>query len=52
MIRVVIYSITAVLLGTRSHDLFEDMLEDLLKYLTPDEIQEVLYQAVAYSWNW
>lgn len=41
-------SITAVLVGTKSHDLFKDMLEDLLKYLTPDEIQEVLYQAVAY----
>lgn len=41
-------SITAVLLGTKSHDLFKDMLDDLLKYLTADEIQEVLYQAVAY----
>ena len=27
-------SITAVLLGTKSHDLFKDMLDDLLKYLT------------------
>lgn len=33
-------SITAVLVGTNAHD--------LLKYLTADEIQEVLYQAVAY----
>ena len=41
-------SITAVLVGTKSHDLFKDMLDDLLKYLTADEIQEVLYQAVAY----
>lgn len=41
-------SITAVLVGTKSHDLFEDILDDLLKYLTADEIQEVLYQAVAY----
>ena len=41
-------SITAVLVGTKAHDLFKDMLDDLLKYLTVDEIQEVLYQAVAY----
>ncbi len=41
-------SITAVLVGTKSHDLFKDMLDDLLKYLTADEISEVLYQAVAY----
>lgn len=41
-------SIIAVLVGTKAQDLFKDMLDDLLKYLTADEIQEVLYQAVAY----
>ena len=41
-------SITAVLVGTKAHDLFKDMLDDLLKYLTADEIQEVLYQAVVW----
>lgn len=41
-------SILGVLLGTNSPDLFKDMLPDLLKYLTTDEVQETIYQAVAY----
>ena len=44
-------SITAVLVGTKAHDLFKDMLDDLLKYLTVDEIQDILgiSQPTAYA---
>lgn len=41
-------AIIATLLGSQSVDLYKDMLPDLLSDVTPIEVKEVVYQAVAY----
>lgn len=41
-------AIIATLLGSQAIDLYQDMLPDMLDDLTPVEVMEVIYQAVAY----
>jgi 4-carboxymuconolactone decarboxylase len=41
-------AIIATLLGCQALDLYNDILEDALKYISPVEVKEVVYQATAY----